>query len=192
MKKTSLTVCAILAALCVFPTIASAHIIPGSPHGFHDGFAHPFSGLDHLLAMVAVGLWASQQRGRAVWLMPLTFVSVMVLGGALGLAGACLPGAEWAIVASVLVLGGLVATASRFHPTLAMLVVGFFAVFHGYAHGREMPAAVGAWSFSLGFVAATLLLHGAGLALGLTAKNQRAVRWAGAAIALSSLGLLAG
>jgi len=191
MKKTGLIVGATLGALCVFPTIASAHIIPGSPHGFQDGFVHPLTGLDHLLAMIAVGLWASQQRGRAMWLIPLTFVSVMALGGALGLAGAYLPGAEWAIVASVLVLGGFIAMMKRIHPTVAMLLVGFFAMFHGYAHGREMPAAAGAWNFSLGFVSATLLLHAAGLAVGLTAKNQRAVRWAGAAIALSSLCLLA-
>jgi urease accessory protein len=191
MKKTGLTVGAILGALCFFPNMASAHIIPGSPHGFENGFLHPLTGLDHLLAMIAVGLWAAQQRGRAVWLIPLTFVGVMALGGALGLAGAYLPGAELAITASVLVLGGLIATMTRFRPTLAMALVGFFALFHGYAHGREMPAATSAWSFSLGFVAATLLLHGAGLALGLTARNQRAVRWAGAAIAASSICLFA-
>ena len=107
------------------------------------------------------------------------------------MAGAYVPGAEWGIVASVLVLGGLIATVTRFQPSSAMLLVGFFAMFHGYAHGREMPAAAGAWTFSLGFVSATLLLHAAGLALGLAAKNQRALRWAGAAIALSSLCLLA-
>jgi len=169
----------------------SAHIIPGSSHGFHDGFLHPLTGMDHLLAMLAVGLWASQQRGRAMWLIPLTFVGVMALGGALGLAGAYVPGAEWGITASVLVLGGLIATMKRFHPSLAMLLVGFFALFHGYAHGREMPSAAGAWEFSLGFVSATILLHALGLSLGLTVRNQRALRWAGATIALSSICLLA-
>src|SRR5580698_9015430 len=124
MKKTSLTAGAI-AAGCVFPLVASAHIIPGSPHSFHNGFIHPLTGFDHLLAMLAVGLWASQQRGRAVWLIPLTFVCVMALGGALGLAGAYVPGAEWGIVASVLVLGGLIATVMRFQPSSAMLLVGF-------------------------------------------------------------------
>jgi urease accessory protein len=114
----------------------------------------------------------------------------MAVGGAFGLAGAYLPGVEWAIVASVLVLGGLIATMSRFQPTTAMLLVGFFALFHGYAHGREMPASAGAWNFSLGFVTATLLLHAAGLALGLAVRNQRALRWAGAAIAVSALCLL--
>ena len=191
MKKTGWIVGATLAALCVFPTMVSAHIIPGSPHGFHDGFLHPLTGFDHLLAMVAVGLWASQQRGRAVWLIPLTFVSVMTLGGALGLAGYYLPGAELGIVASVLVLGGLIATMTRFQPSVAMLLVGWFALFHGYAHGLEMPAATGAYSFSAGFVSATLLLHAAGLALGMALKNERAVRWTGVSIALSSLCLLA-
>ncbi len=189
MKKIGLTVGA---ALLLLPLAASAHIVPGSPHSFHDGFCHPLTGFDHLLAMVAVGLWASQYRGRAVWLIPLTFVSVMVLGGVLGVTGAYLPAAELAITASVLVLGGLIATMTRFHPTLAMMVVGFFAMFHGYAHGREMPAAASALGFSAGFVLATLLLHAAGLALGLTVKNQRAVRWAGAAIAASSICLILG
>ena len=192
MKKLGLTLGAGAAALLLCPIPASAHIIPGSPHAFHDGFVHPFTGLDHLLAMLAVGLWASQQRGRAVWLIPLTFVSVMVLGGALGLAGAYLPGSEWAIAASVLVLGGLIATMTRFHPGAAMMLVGFFALFHGYAHGREMPAAASAAGFSLGFVAATLLVHAAGLTLGLTVRSQRAVRWAGAAIALSTACILIG
>ncbi|HWD18612.1 MAG TPA: HupE/UreJ family protein [Verrucomicrobiae bacterium] len=191
MKKLGLTLCAVSAALFLFPAVASAHVVPGSPHAFHDGFTHPLTGLDHLLAMIAVGLWAAQQRGRAVWLIPLTFVGVMALGGALGMAGAYLPGAELGIVASVLVLGGLIATMARFHPSLAMMVVGFFAMFHGYAHGREMPGATGAWTFSLGFLAATVLLHAAGLGLGFAMKSQRAVRWAGAAIALSSLCFLA-
>jgi urease accessory protein len=190
MKKTSSTFCAISMALFLFPAIGSAHIIPGSAHAFHNGFTHPLTGLDHLLAMIAVGLWASQQRGRTVWLIPLAFVNLMVLGGALGLAGAYMPGVEWAIAASVLVMGGLIATMSRFHPVAGMLLVGFFAMFHGYAHGREMPAAFGAWTFGLGFVVATLLLHTLGLCLGLAVKDQCAARWAGAAIALSSVGLL--
>jgi urease accessory protein len=87
-------------------------------------------------------------------------------------------------------LGGLIATMSRFHPVAGMSSVGFFALFHGYAHGREMPVASGAWPFGFGFVAATLLLHTLGLCLGLAVKNQKAARWAGSAIALSSVGLL--
>ena len=180
-----------VAALLLLPNLASAHIIPGDPHSFHDGFLHPLTGLDHLLAMLAVGLWASQQRGRAVWQIPLAFVSVMALGGLLGIAGASIPGAELGIALSVLILGGLVASFARFTPALSMALVGFFALFHGYAHGREMPASVGALPFSVGFMASTLLLHGAGLATGFYMRNQKAVRWAGATIALSGLCLLA-
>jgi len=191
MKKLGLTLGAAMAASLLLPTAACAHIVPGAPHGFHDGFLHPLTGFDHALAMIAVGLWASQQRGRAIWLIPLTFVSVMTLGGVFGLTGAYVPGAELAIAASLLVLGGLVATFTRFQPGLAMLLVGFFALFHGYAHGREMPASVSGLDFSMGFVAATALLHGMGLALGFAVKNERAIRWAGATIALSSLALIA-
>jgi urease accessory protein len=144
--------------------------------------------LDHLLAMFAVGLWAAQHRGRAVWMIPLTFVSVMVLGGIAGVCGAYMPGAELGITASLLVLGGLIATATRFRPSLSMMVVGFFALFHGYAHGHEMPAAVSAVSFSAGFVLATLLLHGLGMAVGLgLQKQQRVLACAGSAIALCSI-----
>jgi urease accessory protein len=177
-----------LAGVMLMPGLASAHIIPGTHHSVYDGFAHPFSGLDHLLAMFAVGLWASQCRGRAVWMIPLTFVSVMVLGGILGLTGAHLPGIEFGIALSVLVLGVLIATATRLKLGWGMTVAGLFALFHGYAHGAEMPAAVSALSFSVGFVLATLVLHAMGIAAGFyLAKQARAVRLAGAAIALCSI-----
>jgi urease accessory protein len=177
-----------LSLLIFLPNLASAHILPGTSHGFSDGFLHPLTGWDHLLAMIAVGLWAAQHRGRAVWLIPLSFVGVMLLGGILGVTGITMPGAELAIAISVLVLGGLVATVTRFTPSLSMAVVGFFALFHGYAHGHEMPAAVGALSFSVGFVLATALLHGVGIAAGLYFQKQpRVLRWAGAAIAASSI-----
>src|SRR5580700_11990773 len=116
-----------LGLLVFLPNLASAHILPGTTHGFQDGFLHPLTGWDHLLAMVAVGLWASQHRGRAVWLIPASFVGVMLLGGILGVAGASVPGAEWAIAFSVLALGALVATRTRFAPSLSMAVVGLFA-----------------------------------------------------------------
>ncbi|HEY3863159.1 MAG TPA: HupE/UreJ family protein [Verrucomicrobiae bacterium] len=177
-----------LGLLMLVPNLASAHIIFGSPHGFQDGVLHPLTGMDHLLAMVAVGLWAAQHRGRALWLIPLTFVSVMLLGGILGVAGVYLPGAEWAIALSVLALGALVATTTRFTPSLSMVIVGVFALFHGYAHGHEMPAAASAIPFSLGFILATALLHGLGMAAGLgLQKEPRMLRWAGAAIAASSI-----
>ena len=182
-----------LAGVLLMPGLASAHIIPGSTHGLREGFAHPFSGLDHLLAMFAVGLWAAQYRGRAVWMIPLTFVGVMGLGGLLGLTGATMPGVELGIALSVLVLGALIATATRFQPSWAMCLVGLFAMFHGFAHGHEMPGAVGALSFSLGFMAATLALHGMGLAAGFyLQKEARVVRLVGATIALCSICLFAG
>jgi urease accessory protein len=168
--------------------LASAHILLGTTHGFRDGFLHPLTGWDHLLAMIAVGLWAAQHRGRALWLIPLSFVSVMVLGGILGVAGVHVPGVELAIAISVLTLGGLVATMTRFRPSLSMAVVGLFALFHGYAHGHEMPVAASALPFSVGFILATALLHGLGLAAGLWFQEQpRVLRWAGAAIAASSI-----
>jgi urease accessory protein len=138
--------------------------------------------------MFAVGLWAAQHRGRAVWLIPASFVGVMLLGGILGVAGVYLPGAELAIAISVLALGALVATKTRFTPSLSMTVVALFALFHGYAHGHEMPSAASALPFSVGFVLATALLHGAGVAAGLAFQKQpRVLRWAGAAIAASSV-----
>lgn len=190
MKKNFSTSLLALATLLLLPAVASAHILPGQPHGhgITAGFMHPLTGLDHLLAMFAVGLWAAQHRGRAVWMIPLTFVSVMVVGGLIGLSGATVPGAELGIAASLLALGGLIATATRFRPSLAMLIVGFFALFHGYAHGHEMPSEMSALSFSAGFVAATLLLHGAGIAAGFyLQKQRRVVAFAGSAIAVCSI-----
>jgi len=176
-----------LSLLVVLPNLAEAHILLGTSHGFTAGFLHPLTGWDHLLAMFAVGLWAAQHRGRSLWLIPLSFVSVMLLGGILGLAGVSVPGAELAIAISVLILGGLVATMTQFRPTLSVAVVGLFAIFHGYAHGHEMPAAAAALPFSVGFVLATALLHGLGLAAGLVLQEKpRVLRWAGAAIAASS------
>lgn len=188
MKKNLSKSLLALVLLVVLPNLASAHILLGTTHGFRDGFLHPLTGWDHLLAMIAVGLWAAQHRGRALWLIPLSFVSVMVLGGILGVAGVHVPGVELAIAISVLTLGGLVATMTRFRPSLSMAVVGLFALFHGYAHGHEMPVAASALPFSVGFILATALLHGLGLAAGLWFQEQpRVLRWAGAAIAASSI-----
>jgi urease accessory protein len=187
MKRSSILLPA-LAGLILLPGLASAHILPGTTHGWHDGFAHPFSGLDHLLAMFAVGLWAAQHRGRALWMIPLTFVGVMALGGIMGLSGVALPGVELGIALSVLVLGVLIATATKLQVTWGMALVGLFALCHGYAHGHEMPASVGAFPFSAGFIAATLILHALGIAAGLFLQKQpRAIRWAGATMALSSV-----
>ncbi len=188
MRKNLSTPLLTMGLLLVLPGLASAHILPGTSHGMQDGFMHPLTGLDHLLAMFAVGLWAAQHRGRAVWMVPLTFVSVMVMGGIMGVSGAYVPGAELGIAASLLALGALIATATRFKPGMSMLVVGFFALFHGYSHGHEMPAAVSAVSFSVGFVLSTLLLHGLGMAAGLyLQKQRRVIAFAGSAIAFCSI-----
>jgi urease accessory protein len=178
----------VLSLLLVLPQLASAHILPGTAHGFGDGFLHPLTGWDHLLAMIAVGLWAAQHRGRSLWLIPLSFVGVMLFGGILGVAGVSVPGAELMIAISVLILGGFVATTTRFRPSVSMVVVGLFALFHGYAHGHEMPTAASALPFSMGFVLATVLLHGVGLTAGLRCQEKPLVlRWAGVTIALSSI-----
>lgn len=150
-------------ALILSPTVALAH--PGHGTGFLAGLDHPFSGLDHMLAMVAVGLWAAVIGGRAVWALPLAFVAAMLAGGGLGMAGVALPGGEPAILASVIVLG--VAAGMLAHPPLALAVaaVALFGLAHGNAHGLEAPGS-GFAGFAAGFVAATLVLHGVGLLAG--------------------------
>lgn len=177
----------------VFSTAAFAHPGDHSHVGFAAGFAHPLTGIDHLLAMVAVGLWASQLGGRALWLLPLTFPVVMAAGAALGFGGVALPWVEIGITASVLVLGAAVALTWR--PTLAasLPLVGLFALLHGYAHGVELPAQTSALGYCAGFVAATLVLHLAGLAVGLAANRlpvRFAARTAGGAIAAVGAALL--
>src|SRR5438552_13637461 len=119
------------------PSWAYAHVGPGGSSGFLRGFSHPLTGLDHIVAMVAVGLWAAQRGGRSIWLVPVTFVIVMALGGVLGAAGIALPWVERGIIASVLVLGVLIAAAVRLPLAAATLLVGLFALFHGHAHGAE-------------------------------------------------------
>jgi urease accessory protein len=176
-----------LLAVFLLPALAQAHPgVPGHTHGFANGLAHPLTGLDHICAMVAVGLWAAQRGGRALWLVPSVFVSVMILGGVLGMAAVPIPFVEPGIAASVLVLGVLIAAAVRLPLPASALLVGLFAVFHGYAHGAEMPASASGLAYGLGFVAATASLHLSGIGLGLLAQrfgSARLVRYAGAAIA---------
>jgi urease accessory protein len=167
--KTSLAVTAV--ALAALPTAAFAHIGDHSHMSFAEGLAHPFSGLDHLLAMIAVGLWASQIGGRALWLLPLTFPAVMAAGAVLGFQGAALPWVEIGIAASVLVLGALIALKARPSLALSMPLIVAFAVLHGYSHGVELPANVSALTYAGGFIAATLMLHLIGIALGLVANR---------------------
>ena len=186
----------LLAALfALIPTLAQAHILPGEPNSFASGFNHPLHGLDHILVMVAVGLWAAQLGGRARWLVPASFVSLMIVGGALGMAGIHLPMVEAGIMVSVLVLGIFIATAARLPMGASMAVVGLFALFHGHSHGTEIPAAASGLSYALGFVLATAALHGCGVGLGMLAQKQTAapaIRFAGAAIALAGICLWLG
>lgn len=145
---------------------AFAHLDPAEHGSLLAGFTHPLSGIDHILVMIAVGLWAAQIGGRALWVVPSAFVGTMAFGFALAMAGVHLPFVEPAILASVVALGLLVAMAVRLETVACAAVVGVFALFHGYAHGGELGAA-GALPFSAGFVIATALLHIAGIGLGL-------------------------
>ncbi len=161
---------------------AAAHPFHPIGAGFTAGFVHPFAGFDHLLAMVAVGLWAAQFGGRRLWAIPLAFVTAMLAGGALGFAGLTLPLLEPVIAASVLALGLLVVLRIRLHTT-GVLLVAAFALFHGVAHGTELPAMAGALPYAAGFALATGLLHLLGLVGGL--RMHPAARWAGAPIAIA-------
>jgi urease accessory protein len=169
-----------------FPSSAIAHVGVGPTSGVLNGLAHPVTGLDHILAVVAVGLWAAQRGGRAIWLVPLAFVSVMAVGGVLGMMAISIPFVEQGIVASVLALGVLIAAAVRLPLVASMLLVGLFALFHGHAHGAEMPDTAAGLAFGLGFILATASLHGIGIGLGLAVQRlgrERLVRYAGGAIA---------
>jgi urease accessory protein len=176
------------AGLALFAGTASAHTGGHAVTGFASGLAHPFLGLDHLFAMLAVGLWAAQQGGRALWAVPAAFVAAMGLGGLLAWSGAWLPQAETAIALSVLVLGLLIATRRQWAAPLGMAIAAGFALFHGYAHGLEMPQAASPLLYALGFVLATALLHGVGIAGNLA--GRRAVQLAGAGIAATGLALI--
>jgi urease accessory protein len=179
-------------ALLLSPALALAH--PGHDHaGVMSGIAHPVFGLDHLLAMLAVGLWASQQTGRARWALPLTFVATMLFGGLLGFTGLQLPLMETGIAGSVLALGLLVALAVRLPVAVATGLTALFALSHGVAHGLELPALSSPWGYAAGFVAATAALHGIGYAVARNLPQVAAplVRIAGAASALAGAWLLA-
>lgn len=172
---------------------ALAH--PSHAEGLLSGLGHPYSGLDHALAMLAVGLWAAQQHDRdAIWKIPLAFVATMVAGGLLGLAGFALPQVEAGIAASVLILGLLVAFSLRLPTPAGMAIVALFALLHGYAHGAEAPMGAGLPGFVAGFIVATASLHGIGMALGWAARNraQAALRLGGVGVALAGLWMALG
>jgi urease accessory protein len=173
-------------AIVAWPALAVAHVEAGRAEGFLAGLHHPVSGLDHVLAMVSVGLWGAQLGAPAIWLLPVTFPVVMALGGLLGLLGVPLPGVEIGIALSAIVLGLAVATAWRPPLLAAAVVVGLFAIFHGHAHGTELPAGASGLTYSLGFVAATGLLHALGIGIGTIHRwpsGKAILRIAGAAVA---------
>jgi urease accessory protein len=176
--------------LLLAPGVAFAHPGHGEVASLLAGFTHPFNGVDHLLAMTAVGMLAAHVGGRALWAVPATFVAVMALGGLLGAAGVSLPFVEIAIALSVLLFGITILSATA-PPVLATLgLVGLFAIFHGHAHGSEMPIGSAGIVFGAGFMAATALLHGFGIALGLSFRRfdevsrRRAMQACGVAIGL--------
>jgi urease accessory protein len=180
------------------PSIAFAHPGHGEAGNLLAGFLHPLSGIDHLLAMTAVGLFAAHLGGRALWAVPATFVALMGLGGIFGAAGVSLPFVEDAIALSVLVFG-LVIFSRMAPPVLAaMALVGIFAIFHGHAHGTEMPVSASWVDYGISFMVATALLHGFGITLGLAIRwfdepsRRRVMQACGAVIGLIGTGLVIG
>lgn len=191
MKKTSMhAALAVFAAGSLLPVSAFAHPGIATTPGFAAGFAHPLSGIDHLLAMVAVGLWAAQLGGRALWAVPATFVALMLAGAGLGMYGVPVPFVEAGILASLLVLGVLVAGAYRLPVVAGAMLAGVFALFHGHAHGSEMPLSVAGAAYCAGLAVATAMLHATGMAAGLAVRRldlPKLARLAGGAVAVSGL-----
>ncbi|TIQ34102.1 MAG: HupE/UreJ family protein [Mesorhizobium sp.] len=191
-NPTKLAFVAIMLAAACKPALS--HIGVGSANSFAAGLAHPFFGIDHIIVMVAVGLWAALKGGRALWALPAAFVSLMLAGGALGIAGVPVPLVEPVILASIVALGLLIATAVDLPVATGAVIIGFFALFHGHAHGTEIPETAGGLEYLAGFALATAFLHGAGIGFGLL-PGQRIrglVRLAGAATAVAGLGLMVG
>jgi len=173
-------------AATLWPSLAFAHTEQGRAAGLVAGLRHPVSGLDHVLAMVAVGLWGAQLGAPAVWLLPVTFPMVMAFGGMLGLMGVALPGVEIGIALSGILLG--IAVLAEWRPPLraAAVIVGFFAIFHGHAHGTELPAGASGLLYSIGFVVATGTLHAIGIGIGVIHRwswGRVVVRVAGGLVA---------
>jgi urease accessory protein len=184
-----LGVATLLAFVSSIPA-AHAHVLQGEASGFLTGVRHPVSGLDHVLAMIAVGLWGAQLGVPALWLLPVTFPMMMALGGMVGLLGVPLPGIEIGIAASAILLGLVVMSALRPPIGAAVALVAFFAIFHGHAHGTELPPGQSALLYSMGFVAATGGLHGVGIAIGVIQRwrwGQTLLRAAGALVALAGV-----
>lgn len=181
------------AAAAMMSTPAAAHDGTGLAGGFVAGFLHPVSGLDHLLAMISVGLWGAFLGRPLLYVLPMVFPGMMVVGGVLGMAGVGFPPVEAGIAVSVLILGAMILLAIRAPVIIACAIVALFAVFHGYAHGAELPSAADPVGYSAGFVLCTGMLHLVGMALGLLRSSRAgtiALRTAGGAIALSGMWFL--
>lgn len=187
-----------LAILVLSPSLAFAHIGVGHAAGFFHGFEHPIGGLDHILAMVAVGVFAYVLGGRALWLVPLSFVGMMIVGFILGAAQIDMPFVELGIALSSVVIGAAAAWGRPMPVAAAMALVGVFAVFHGHAHGAEMPADSSGLSYAIGFAVSTALLHLAGIAAAfgiarlIGRHGKLAAQIAGGAFAAGGIGILAG
>jgi len=176
----------VFALLMLVPARAFAHVTGDVAGGLASGFLHPISGLDHVVAMVAVGLWGTQLGKPAIWILPVTFPIVMAFGGVLGVRGVPMPPVEIGIALSAIVLGALVALALRPPLWAAASIVGVFAVFHGYAHGTELPRAAAPLAYGAGFVLTTGMLHVSGIAIGLVNKwpvGAKLVRVCGVVVA---------
>lgn len=194
MKRAAVT--AFVALLVFAPVAALAHPGHDGAGGLAHGFTHPFTGIDHVLAMLAVGVLAAQYGGRALWLMPMSFLVAMGAAGAIGMAGIPLQIVEVGIGLSVVVLGLMIAFQIKAPTLVATVAVGFFALFHGYAHGSELPNGQAGLSFAAGFLVATALLLGAGVGLGLLLQRRtlrrRLFQAGGGAMALAGVAMLAG
>jgi urease accessory protein len=181
---------ALALAIAALPTLAHAHTQSGEATGFLAGFLHPLNGLDHIIAMVAVGLWGAQLGAPAIWMLPVTFPVVMAFGGFLGLIGVPVPGVEIGIALSGVLLGAVVMSETRPPLYIAAALVALFAICHGHAHGAELPPGTSGLIYSIGFVVATGLLHAFGIGVGTIHRwpaGQLALRMAGGGIGLAGL-----
>ncbi len=193
--RTSLKLIAGVGLALIAAPAAQAHGVGLHSHGLAAGLGHPFAGLDHMLAMTAAGVFAAQQGGRALWAVPATFATLLVAGGAMAMLGVALPGVEAGILASLVALGLLVAGVARLPLGTGLGLVGVAALFHGHAHGSELPLATSPLSYGVGFTLASLVLMGAGMTLGLVARQssvrEKLLRAGGVAMAATGLALLA-
>jgi urease accessory protein len=181
---------AILVPMLLLAQVAFAHAQTGEAKGLLTGFKHPISGLDHVLAMIAVGLWGAQLGAPAIWVLPVAFPMVMAFGGMLGLMGMPLPGTEYGIAASAILLGAAVLFEVRPPLGVAGVLIGFFALFHGHAHGTELPPGESGLTYSIGFVIATGCLHAVGITIGAVHRwrwGQMLLRVAGAGVAVGGI-----